>query len=45
MGPSGVLSATGAGVMRIAEGKVAELWIWPDTMTVLQQLGVLPQQS
>ncbi len=45
MGPSGVLSATGAGVFRIADGKVAELWIWPDTMTVLQQLGVLPQQG
>tara|TARA_R110002020_G_scaffold178334_7_gene371352 strand:+ start:2317 stop:2727 length:411 start_codon:yes stop_codon:yes gene_type:complete len=44
MGASGVLSATGAGMLRIANGKVAEIWIWPDTMTVMQQLGVLPEQ-
>jgi len=45
MGASGVLSATGAGVLRIADGKVAEIWIWPDSMTVMQQLGVLPSQG
>jgi predicted ester cyclase len=45
MGPDGVLSATGAGVLRIADGKVAEIWIWPDTMTVMQQLGALPPQG
>jgi predicted ester cyclase len=44
-GPSGRLSATGAGVLRIANGKVAEVWIWPDSMTIMQQLGVLPQQG
>jgi predicted ester cyclase len=44
-GPTGRLSATGAGVLRIANGKVAEVWIWPDTMTVMQQLGVLPQPN
>jgi predicted ester cyclase len=42
---SGTLSATGMGMLRIADGKVAEVWIWPDTMTVLQQLGVLPAPS
>ncbi|MDQ7909870.1 ester cyclase [Phytohabitans sp. ZYX-F-186] len=42
---SGQLSATGMGMLRIADGKVAEVWIWPDTMTVMQQLGVLPPQS
>lgn len=42
---SGTLSATGMGMLRIADGKVAEVWIWPDTMTVLQQLGVLPTSS
>lgn len=39
---SGRLSATGMGMLRIADGKVAEVWIWPDTMTVMQQLGVIP---
>ena len=42
---SGRLSATGMGMLRIADGKVAEVWIWPDAMTVMQQLGVLPRQS
>lgn len=42
---SGRLSATGMGMLRIAGGKVAEVWIWPDTMTIMQQLGVLPTQS
>jgi predicted ester cyclase len=38
---NGRLSATVMGMLRIADGKVAEVWIWPDTMTVMQQLGVL----
>ena len=33
------------GTLRIADGKVAEVWIWPDSMTIMQQLGVLPEQS
>lgn len=41
---NGRLSATGMGMLRIADGKVAEVWIWPDAMTVMQQLGVLPPQ-
>jgi predicted ester cyclase len=42
---SGRLSTTGMGMLRIANGKVAEVWIWPDVMTVMQQLGVMPAQS
>jgi predicted ester cyclase len=38
---SGTVSATGMGMLRIADGKVAEVWIWPDAMTVMTQLGVL----
>ncbi len=44
-GRSGRLSATGMGMLRIADGKVAEVWIWPDSMTIMQQLGVLPEQG
>jgi predicted ester cyclase len=33
---------TFAGVMRVADGKIAELWVTWDNMTVLGQLGVLP---
>ena len=40
---SGRLSATGMGMLRIAGGKVAEVWIWPDVMSVMQQLGVSSQ--
>lgn len=42
---SGRLSTTGMGMLRIAGGKVAEVWIWPDAMTVMKQLGVLSPQS
>lgn len=38
---SGRVSATGMGMLRIADGKVAEVWIWTDSMTVMTQLGVL----
>lgn len=42
---SGRVSATGMGMLRIEDGKVAEVWIWPDSMTIMQQLGVLPPPS
>jgi len=41
----GRISASGIGVMRIADGKIAELWISPDRMTLMQQLGVLPKDA
>jgi predicted ester cyclase len=44
-GRTGRLSATGMGMLRIAGGKVAEVWIWPDSMTIMQQLGVIPEQA
>jgi predicted ester cyclase len=36
---------TFAGVMRVAGGKIAEFWITWDNMTVLGQLGLLPEPS
>lgn len=41
--PSGrAVSATGIGVIRVVDGKVAEFWISPDRMTIMQQIGALP---
>jgi steroid delta-isomerase-like uncharacterized protein len=41
--PSGrTVSATGIGVMRIVDGKVAEFWVSPDRMTIMQQIGAIP---
>jgi predicted ester cyclase len=33
------VSMTGVGVMRVADGKVAEFWVSPDRMTLMQQIG------
>lgn len=30
------------GVMRLADGKIAEFWGAPDTMSLMQQIGALP---
>jgi predicted ester cyclase len=32
----------GVGVMRVSNGKVAEFWVSPDRMTLMQQIGALP---
>jgi predicted ester cyclase len=32
---------TGIGVMRVADGKIAEFWVSPDRMTLMQQIGAL----
>ena len=41
--PSGRrVSAVGIGVFRVANGKVAEFWVSPDRMSLMQQMGVLP---
>ena len=48
-GPMGPIPPSGkrarfdfAGVFRVADGRIAELWITWDNMTVLTQLGHLP---
>ncbi len=44
--PSGRrVSAVGIGVMRVVDGKVAEFWVSPDRMTIMQQIGALPAQE
>jgi predicted ester cyclase len=49
LGPFGGFEPTGkrakfdfAGMMRVADGKLSEWWITWDTMTILAQLGLLP---
>jgi len=39
------VSALGIGVMRVADGKIAEFWVSPDRMTIMQQIGALPSQE
>jgi predicted ester cyclase len=36
-------SAVGAGVVRVVDGKVAEFWVSPDRMTIMQQIGALDE--
>jgi ketosteroid isomerase-like protein len=38
-------SATGAGIVRVADGKVAEFWVSPDRMSIMEQIGALPAQE
>lgn len=41
--PTGAkVSFQGIGVMRVANGKVAEFWVSPDRMSMMQQVGLLP---
>jgi len=35
-------SMTGIGVMYVTNGQVAEFWVSPDRMTLMQQIGALP---
>jgi steroid delta-isomerase-like uncharacterized protein len=39
------ISVVGVGVMRVANGKVAEFWVSPDRMSLMQQIGALPPQE
>jgi steroid delta-isomerase-like uncharacterized protein len=39
------VSAVGIGVMRVVDDKVAEFWVSPDRMTIMQQIGALPDQE
>jgi predicted ester cyclase len=38
------ITMTGIGIMRIANGRVAEFWVSPDRMTLMQQIGALPAE-
>jgi hypothetical protein len=31
--------------MRVADGKIAEFWVSPDRMSLMQQIGALPVQA
>lgn len=37
-------SITGVGVMRVTNEQVAEFWVSPDRMTLMQQIGALPSE-
>jgi steroid delta-isomerase-like uncharacterized protein len=39
------ISVVGVGVMRVADGKVAEFWVSPDRMSLMEQIGALPRQE
>jgi predicted ester cyclase len=39
------ISMTGVGVMRVTNGQVAEFWVSPDRMTLMEQIGALPAGS
>jgi steroid delta-isomerase-like uncharacterized protein len=36
------ISVVGVGVFRVANGMIAEFWVSPDRMSLMQQMGVLP---
>jgi predicted ester cyclase len=48
-GDFGPLSATGksatapiAEIFRIADGQIVEVWVYPDTLSIMQQFGLIP---
>ena len=48
-GDFGPLRATGksatapiAEIFRIAEGQIVEVWVYPDTLSIMQQFGIIP---
>ena len=38
-------SAAGCGIVRIADGKVAEFWVSPDRTSIMEQIGGSPEGS
>jgi steroid delta-isomerase-like uncharacterized protein len=34
---------TGTNIFRVVDGKIAEQWLFPDAITFMRQLGVLPE--
>jgi steroid delta-isomerase-like uncharacterized protein len=46
VGPTGKqVTVTGISVYRIADGKLAEIWVQSDTLGLLQQIGAVPGQA
>jgi predicted ester cyclase len=48
-GDFGSLRATGksatariAEIFRIADGRIVEVWVYPDTLTIMEQFGLIP---
>ena len=48
-GDFGPLPATGksatapiAAIFRIADGQIVEVWVYPDTLSIMQQFGIIP---
>ena len=48
-GDFGPLAATGksatapiAEIFRIADGQIVEAWVYPDTLSIMQQFGIIP---
>ena len=48
-GDFGPLPATGksatapiAGIFRIADEQIVEVWVYPDTLSIMQQFGIIP---
>ena len=48
-GDFGPLPATGksatapiAEIVRIADGQIVEVWVYPDTLSIMQQFGIIP---
>ena len=48
-GDFGPLPATGksatapiAEIFRIADGQIVEVWVYPDTLSIMQQFGIIP---
>ena len=48
-GDFGPLPATGkaatapiAAIIRIADGQIVEVWVYPDTLSIMQQFGIIP---
>jgi steroid delta-isomerase-like uncharacterized protein len=36
---------TGSSIGRIVDGKIAEMWFYPDALTMMRQLGLMPQME
>jgi steroid delta-isomerase-like uncharacterized protein len=41
-GTGKTLTTTGAAIYRLADARIVEIWNFPDNLSIMQQLGVLP---
>jgi steroid delta-isomerase-like uncharacterized protein len=39
------ISITGVGIFRLSEGKIIEMWSFPDMFSLLRQLGAIPSPA